>query len=129
MNGAKIGTALISPGLAPIVTASFTTRKVYKMKDDTYGVICIDTNDSMMRIGPFRFTDSLSDSYIKNKIRKVLFENECDYIRVDEVTEIVVIFATDDFDGMYYPKIEDVWPRDFGPKEYINRIRKKGGEK
>lgn len=99
------------------------------MTDFTTGVICINTTEDFMRIGPFVFDGNLSDSFIKHKIHEVLIEHEFDYIVADMVEDIVVIFSNDDFDGIYSPKIEDVWPRDFGPKHFLKRMTKKGGEK
>ena len=99
------------------------------MTDLTAGTICIETTEFFIRIEPFVFDDHLSDSFIKHKIHEALLEYDLDFIIADMVEEIVVIFVNDDFEGIYKPKIEDVWPRDFGPKQFVKRMIKKGGEK
>ena len=99
------------------------------MKDDMFGIILIETHNSRMYIGPLSFSEKLDDSFIKNTIRDVLTKNDCDFINMKEVTEIIVVFDCDDFCGLYTPKIEDVWPREFGYVYFIKRIIKKGGEK
>lgn len=130
VNGAQIVVGSFVLKAAPIASASFITRKAWKkMTDLTAGIICIQTTEDYMRIGPFVFDDHLSESFIEHKIHETLIENNLDYIIADMVEDIVVIFVNDDFEGIYSPKIEDVWPRDFGPKQFVERMFKKGGEK
>ena len=99
------------------------------MTDLTVGIISIETTTEYMDIGPFIFDGHLNDTYIEHKIREVMFEEGLDYISADMVEHIVVVFDNDDFGGIYIPKIEDVWPREFGRKKSEFRSVKKGGEK
>lgn len=99
------------------------------MNEIVAGIICIKTDDGMMEIGPFVFDENLNDTFIKNKIHETLLEHDCDYYGVENVEDIIVVFASDDFEGLYSPKIEDVWPRDFGPAKFLRRKTKEGGEK
>lgn len=86
------------------------------------GLICIKTTDGMtFKIGPFVFDDKLSDLFIRNKIHETTLEYEYDYYDMIDVEDIVVIFTSGDFDGIYSPNIEDVWPHDFGPENLVNR--------
>ena len=77
------------------------------------GTICIDIDDAYMKIGPFIFEDTLNDTYIKNKIHETLLKYGYEYYTAEDVEDIVVVFDADDFGGVYSPKIEDVWPKDF----------------
>lgn len=90
------------------------------------GVICIDTDDAYMKIGPFTFEDTLNDTYIKNKIHETLLKNGYEYYTAEDVEDIVVVFEADGFGGVYSPKIEDVWPKDFGPKGFKRYVTKRG---
>lgn len=96
------------------------------MIDVIAGTICIETDDVIMKIGPFIFDEPLNDTFIKNKIHETLLENELDYYTAEDVEDIVVLFMNRDFGGVYTPKIEDVWPRDFGPKGFKRYVTKRG---
>lgn len=86
------------------------------------GTISIETTDGMMfKIGPFVFDDKLIDFFIRNKIHETMLERGYDYYDTYDVENIVVSFSTECFDGIYSPNIEDVWPRDFGPENLVNR--------
>lgn len=82
------------------------------------GTICINTDDSMMRIEPFVFDEPLNDILINNKIHETLLENGFVYYTAEDIEDIVVITVGEGFDCIYSPKIEDVWPRDFEPKGF-----------
>ena len=92
------------------------------------GIICIDTNDAMMKIGPFILDEPVTDEIIKNKIHEVLLEHELDYYSSEDVEEIAFVGTTGDSDILYSPKIVDVWPRDFG-KDRFKIEHKKEGDK
>lgn len=78
--------------------------------------ICIETTDSFMKIGPM-FTDgAITNSIIKDAIRSVLTENNQTENSASDIEEIIVIGIGDTFSMMLTPKIEDVWPFEFGPK-------------
>lgn len=96
------------------------------MKDLIAGLIYINADDSMMRIGPFIFDDPLNDSFIKNKIHESLLKNGLAYYTTEDIEDIVVIAAGEGFECIYSPKIEDVWPRDFGPIGFNRYVTKRG---
>jgi hypothetical protein len=100
-----------------------------EMSNATIGMICIKVKRNTMRIGPFTFDENLSNTFIENEIYEALLEHGYDFYGVDDVDDIVVVFVNDDYDGIYSPNIEDVWPRVFGHRQAIEREQRKEGEK
>lgn len=97
------------------------------MIDLMVGMICIETTDAYMKVGPFIIPDGeVSNTFIKNKIHESFIENDCDYYTADDIENLALIALCDEFEMVLSPKIEDVWPRDFGPKGFKRYVTKRG---
>lgn len=90
--------------------------------------ICIESTDAFMRVGPV-FTDrAITNSLITDVIRDVFTENNQTEYSASDIEEIIVLGLGDTFDMILTPKIEDVWPSEFGPKNETRNYWK-GGDK
>lgn len=90
--------------------------------------ICIEATDAYMNVGPVFTNKPINNSLIETVIRDVLTENNQTNYSTSDIEEIIVVGIGDTFDIILQPKIEDVWPSEFGTK---NNTRKywKGGDK
>lgn len=89
--------------------------------------ICICTDNGMYKFSAFT-NKALSNELISDVIREGYSRIGCDYISADSVEDIIIVFASDTFDGIISPEIDDVWPSDFSSKKCNCDKCKKGGE-
>lgn len=89
--------------------------------------VCVLTDTEMHRFTAVT-NCPLNNELISNVIRDGFNELDRDYISADSVEDIVVVYASDTFDGILSPEIDGVWPSDFGTKKCNCDKCKKGGE-
>ena len=90
--------------------------------------ICIESTDAYISIGPL-FTDTaITNAYITSIIRDVFIENNQTNYSASDIEDIIVVGFGDTFEMILSPKIEDVWPSEFGTKNATYK-HWKGGDK
>ena len=98
------------------------------MKEEIVFGIRVITIDANVEIAPLFTLKPVDNSLIKTVIRGFFTKNKLTRYASSDIDEILVIGVGDDFNMVYSPKIEDVWPSEFGPKNET-RNYKKGGDK
>ena len=92
-------------------------------------IICIETDDAFMRVGPVLTNRPINNALIKDVIRDAFTDNNQTNYSASDIEDIFVVGINDTFDMILSPKIQDVWPPEFGTKNETRNYWEGGTKK
>ena len=92
-------------------------------------IIRIETKDAYLKIGPVFTKTAITHTLITDVIRDILTDNNQTHYSVYDVEDITVVGIGGSLDMVLHPKIEDVWPIEFGSKNETRNYWKGGEQK